>query len=229
MLFGEEDQVVFEDIDLDGLRSRIQPFISNISNTMIPGTALKCSPWPIVRCISRGLESWILQLGLILLDILGEYFLHWRLWPSFLTSIIGHGDVNTTYVEKARRSLCDADIIIVVHDMDWVASNQSVEKALKWAHKRRGIDGVIMVCTKSDAVCESASMGSTYANGPQNLDNDFDPNSSDKEKDQLGNINAQLRHIDECLEEPSQQKSQIRASADAATFIHVDREISRKE
>jgi hypothetical protein len=64
----EGGSIIFEAGEASVLRNRVQPFIADTSDAMIPGTALQCCPWPIVDSIHLGVMSRVLKPGVRLVD-----------------------------------------------------------------------------------------------------------------------------------------------------------------
>lgn len=60
-------KTVFEAADVSVLRNRIQPFITDTPDSMIPGTDLQCCPWPIVQLIQLKVMARVLK-GVIIVD-----------------------------------------------------------------------------------------------------------------------------------------------------------------
>ncbi|KAF2651016.1 hypothetical protein K491DRAFT_682506 [Lophiostoma macrostomum CBS 122681] len=118
---------------VSALRQRLKPFITNTPDSTISGTSLKCCPWPFVQVIKCSVRSRVLQSGVVLVDNPGT------------------GDTNTSHVDKAKESLQDADVIAVVGNIERVEASAVIQQELRWAFKRRGPEGVIMICTKCDA------------------------------------------------------------------------------
>lgn len=164
--------VTLEAATVSGLRAQLRPWIIDKPDPDGPGSSLKCCPWPIVQVIKCGVASRVLQSGVALVDNPGT------------------GDTNTSHVDKARESLQEADVIMVVGSIERVSASRTILDSLRWAFKRRGAEGVIMVCTKCDT----------------GLTNDVGTEFNKEEQSRVQEIEKEAKAVDQKINNTYQRK-----------------------
>jgi len=121
----------------DKLRMYIDPYTTTDFEDFPPDKGLRCHPWPIISNIVYNMKNPTLNSGNEMRDA-----------PGTLDSNQAHHDATTD-------SLRDADkIMLFVDSSSRAASNESVEKMIHWAYRRRGSGNIWLVLTKCDVNVE---------------------------------------------------------------------------
>jgi GTPase SAR1 family protein len=129
--------VTFEAESPDKLQKYVDPYTTTDYDDFPPDRGLKCHPWPIIANIVYHIDNPTLRMGNEMRDA-----------PGTLDSNKAHADATTD-------SLRDADKIMIFADMtSRVASNESIEKLIQWAYRRRGTKAIWLVLTKCDVNVE---------------------------------------------------------------------------
>lgn len=113
------------------LQRDVRPFITDAEFPHIPGTKLRCCPWPFVKIVNYWLKARALR-------------------NASMTDSPGVSDTDLSRVDETRRHILESDITVIVEDIARVASEDSVLKELDEGYRRRRSGGVILVCTYTD-------------------------------------------------------------------------------
>jgi hypothetical protein len=129
--------VTFEAESPDRLRKFVDPYTATDYEDFPPDRGLRCHPWAIVSYILYNFDDPTLRMGNEIRDA-----------PGTLDSNKAHADATTD-------SLRDADKIMLFADMTTrVASNETIEKLIAWAYRRRGARAIWLILTKCDVNVE---------------------------------------------------------------------------
>lgn len=134
---------------VEELAGKVAPFTKTCTHVANDEVRPYPSLWPLVEIVRIGLQSRLLNHGLVIADLPGKCHYFVRLSSMLTVILLGHSDVNKTRIKTTTEYIRHCDAALLVAPIARVETDSQVHKRLGEVHRMFGNKKALVV-TKID-------------------------------------------------------------------------------
>lgn len=120
---------------VEELAGKVAPFANTSTHVANDEGRLNPSLWPLVEIVRVGLQSRLLNQGLVIADLPGKCHCFARLSSMLTTTLLGHSDMNKTRMKTTTEYIRHCDAALLVAPIARVETDSQVHKRLGEVHR----------------------------------------------------------------------------------------------